>query len=104
MSIVEFKNVVKRFGSSVVLNGVDINIEQGEVVVVVGPSGSGKSTFLRCINALETIEGGDIVVNGLSVLGSGSTVRALRRDAGMVFPPVTLFQARKGGIWGKRGS
>src|SRR3546814_10061356 len=91
MSIVEFKNVVKRFGSSVVLNGVDINIEQGEVVVVVGPSGSGKSTFLRCINALETIEGGDIVVNGLSVLGSGPTVRELRREAGMVFQQFNLF-------------
>src|SRR3546814_19405659 len=91
MSIVEFKNVVKRFGSSVVLNGVDINIEQGEVVVVVGPSGSGKPTFLRCINALETIEGGDIVVNGLSVLGSGPTGRALRRKAGMVFQQFNLL-------------
>ncbi len=91
MSIVEFKNVVKRFGSSVVLNGIDLTIEKGEVVVVVGPSGSGKSTFLRCINVLETIEGGDIIVNGLSVLGSGPEVRELRREAGMVFQQFNLF-------------
>lgn len=91
MSIVEFKNVVKRFGSSTVLNGVDLTIEKGEVVVVVGPSGSGKSTFLRCINVLETIEGGDITVNGLSVRGSGAEVRELRREAGMVFQQFNLF-------------
>jgi glutamine transport system ATP-binding protein len=91
MSIVEFKNVVKRFGSSTVLDGVDLTIEKGEVVVVVGPSGSGKSTFLRCINVLETIQGGDITVNGLSVRGSGAQVRELRREAGMVFQQFNLF-------------
>jgi len=69
MSIVEFKNVTKRFGDNVVLDGIDLSIDAGEVVVVVGPSGSGKSTFLRCINVLETIQGGDIIVNGHSVLG-----------------------------------
>jgi len=91
MSIVEFKNVVKRFGASTVLDGIDLSIEKGEVVVVVGPSGSGKSTFLRCINVLETIEGGDIIVNGLSVRGSGAQVRELRREAGMVFQQFNLF-------------
>jgi len=89
MSIVEFKNVVKRFGASTVLDGIDLSIEKGEVVV--GPSGSGKSTFLRCINVLETIEGGDIIVNGLSVRGSGAQVRELRREAGMVFQQFNLF-------------
>ena len=91
MSIVEFKNVTKRFGENVVLDGIDLSIEPGEVVVVVGPSGSGKSTFLRCINVLETIQGGDIVVNGQSVLGSPAQVRELRREAGMVFQQFNLF-------------
>ena len=91
MSIVEFKNVVKRFGDNVVLDGIDLSIEKGEVVVIVGPSGSGKSTLLRCINVLETIQDGDIVVNGLSVRGKGAQVRELRREAGMVFQQFNLF-------------
>src|SRR5690606_37325432 len=91
MSIVEFKNVTKRFGENVVLDGISLAIEPGEVVVVVGPSGSGKSTFLRCINVLETIQGGDIIVNGQSVLGTPAQVRELRREAGMVFQQFNLF-------------
>ncbi|GAA0777801.1 glutamine ABC transporter ATP-binding protein GlnQ [Castellaniella ginsengisoli] len=91
MSIVEFKNVTKRFGENIVLDGIDLSIDAGEVVVVVGPSGSGKSTFLRCINVLETIQGGDIVVNGQSVLGPPAQVRELRREAGMVFQQFNLF-------------
>jgi glutamine transport system ATP-binding protein len=91
MSMVEFKNVVKKFGDNTVLNGIDLSIEKGEVVVVVGPSGSGKSTLLRCINVLETIQGGDIIVSGLSVRGSGAKVRELRREAGMVFQQFNLF-------------
>ncbi|MGB3276630.1 MAG: glutamine ABC transporter ATP-binding protein GlnQ [Castellaniella sp.] len=91
MSIVEFKNVTKCFGDNVVLDGIDLSIDAGEVVVVVGPSGSGKSTFLRCINVLETIQGGDIIVNGHSVLGPPAQVRELRREAGMVFQQFNLF-------------
>ncbi len=91
MTIVEFKNVVKQFGDNTVLDGISLTIDKGEVVVVVGPSGSGKSTFLRCINVLESIQGGDIIVNGLSVLGSPAQVRELRREAGMVFQQFNLF-------------
>ena len=91
MSMVEFKNVIKRFGASTVLNGITLSIEAGEVVVVVGPSGSGKSTFLRCINVLETIEDGDLLVDGLSVKGDAAQIREIRREAGMVFQQFNLF-------------
>ncbi|WP_251865033.1 glutamine ABC transporter ATP-binding protein GlnQ [Achromobacter sp. Marseille-Q4962] len=91
MSMVEFHNVTKRFGDSLVLDGITLNIEAGEVVVVVGPSGSGKSTFLRCINVLETINGGDLLVDGLSVKGDAAQVREIRREAGMVFQQFNLF-------------
>ncbi|WP_395028241.1 glutamine ABC transporter ATP-binding protein GlnQ [Comamonas odontotermitis] len=91
MSMVEFKKVSKRFGKTVVLDGVDLKIEKGEVVVLIGPSGSGKSTLLRCINALERIDGGDLLVDGLSVNGGERTVREIRREAGMVFQQFNLF-------------
>ena len=91
MSMVEFHNVTKRFGESTVLNGISLNIDAGEVVVVVGPSGSGKSTFLRCINVLETINDGDLLVDGLSVKGDAATIREIRREAGMVFQQFNLF-------------
>ncbi len=91
MSIVEFRNVTKSFGASCVLNDISLNIDAGEVVVVVGPSGSGKSTFLRCINVLETITDGDLLVGGHSVKGSPAEVREIRREAGMVFQQFNLF-------------
>jgi glutamine transport system ATP-binding protein len=91
MSMVEFHNVTKRFGESTVLDGISLNIDAGEVVVVVGPSGSGKSTFLRCINVLETINDGDLLVDGLSVKGGAAQVREIRREAGMVFQQFNLF-------------
>jgi len=91
MSMVEFHNVTKHFGESMVLNGISLNIDAGEVVVVVGPSGSGKSTFLRCINVLETINDGDLLVDGLSVKGDAAQVREIRREAGMVFQQFNLF-------------
>ncbi|OZI53833.1 glutamine ABC transporter ATP-binding protein GlnQ [Bordetella genomosp. 5] len=91
MSMVEFDNVIKRFGETTVLDGISLAIDAGEVVVVVGPSGSGKSTFLRCINVLETIDDGDLRVDGLSVRGSAREVREIRREAGMVFQQFNLF-------------
>lgn len=91
MSMVTFQNVVKKFGDNTILNDISLSIDKGEVVVVVGPSGSGKSTFLRCINALETIQEGDIRVGELSVRGTPAEVRELRREAGMVFQQFNLF-------------
>ena len=91
MSIIEFKNTSKHFGPLKVLDGVDLSINAGEVVVLVGPSGSGKSTLLRCINGLETITGGDLIVDGLSVTGSSKQLREIRQEAGMVFQQFNLF-------------
>jgi glutamine transport system ATP-binding protein len=91
MSIIDFQSVTKKFGDVTILDKVTLGIEPGEVVVVIGPSGSGKSTFLRCINALESIDGGDLLVEGTSVTGTPSDVRRIRREAGMVFQQFNLF-------------
>ncbi|WP_028221812.1 glutamine ABC transporter ATP-binding protein GlnQ [Paraburkholderia oxyphila] len=90
-AMVQFKRVTKRFGQTTVLDAVDLTIHAGEVVVLIGPSGSGKSTLLRCINALEHIDGGDLVVDGISVLDGASQVREIRKEAGMVFQQFNLF-------------
>ncbi|WP_415490222.1 glutamine ABC transporter ATP-binding protein GlnQ [Acetobacter sp.] len=89
--MVEFRNVTKTFGKVTVLRDVDLRIDPAEVVVLIGPSGSGKSTLLRCINALETIDGGDLVVDGISVHEKPARIRALRQEAGMVFQQFNLF-------------
>lgn len=91
MSIVEFQKVTKTFGSVTVLDSVDLSIDSGEVVVLIGPSGSGKSTLLRCINALERIDSGDLVVDEISVNSPPSKVRLIRQEAGMVFQQFNLF-------------
>ena len=91
MPLVALRNISKRYGSHVVLDGVDLDIEPGEVVAIIGRSGSGKSTLLRCINGLETIDSGDIVVNGRAVTPKRSALRALHRDVGVVFQSYNLF-------------
>ncbi|TCG05049.1 glutamine ABC transporter ATP-binding protein [Paraburkholderia steynii] len=91
MNMVEFKGVSKSFGHVAVLKDISLRIESGEVVVVVGPSGSGKSTMLRCINVLEKISGGDLLVDGQSVKGNASVIRNIRLEAGMVFQQFNLF-------------
>lgn len=91
MSIVEFKNVSKAFDDLVVLKDLNFNVEKGEIVFVVGPSGSGKSTLLRCINQLEEISSGDLLVEGQSVADKSTNVREIRREAGMVFQQFNLF-------------
>ena len=91
MSMIEFREATKRFGSHVVLHPLSLRIETGEVAVIIGPSGSGKSTMLRCINVLETISGGDLRVDDISVLGPSRDIRRIRLEAGMVFQQFNLF-------------
>ena len=91
MSIIKFDDVSKSYGSVDVLKGITLSIAEREIVCLVGPSGSGKSTLLRCINALETITGGDLIVDGLSVRGSKREIRQIRLEAGMVFQQFNLF-------------
>ncbi|UJD88561.1 glutamine ABC transporter ATP-binding protein GlnQ [Rahnella aquatilis] len=89
--MIEFKNVSKHFGKTQVLHDIDLNISQGEVVVIIGPSGSGKSTLLRCINKLEEITSGELIVDGLKVNDPKVDERLIRQEAGMVFQQFYLF-------------
>ena len=73
------------------LHNIDLKINRGEVVVIIGPSGSGKSTLLRCINKLEEITSGDLIVDGLKVNDPKVDERLIRREAGMVFQQFHLF-------------
>jgi polar amino acid transport system ATP-binding protein len=86
-----FKGVNKWFGTHHVLRDIDLSIAAGEVVVVCGPSGSGKSTLIRCVNVLERIQQGDIVVLGQSVTAPGLDLPKLRTRVGMVFQQFNLF-------------
>jgi glutamate transport system ATP-binding protein len=83
--------VEKRFGSVHALTDVSLDVAAGEVVVVIGPSGSGKSTLCRCINRLETIDGGTITVDGAPLPEEGKALARLRADIGMVFQSFNLF-------------
>ncbi|MFG1175370.1 glutamine ABC transporter ATP-binding protein GlnQ [Erwiniaceae bacterium CAU 1747] len=89
--MIEFKNVSKHFGATQVLHDINLKIEKGEVVVIIGPSGSGKSTLLRCINKLEEITSGELIVDGLKVNDPKVDDRLIRQEAGMVFQQFHLF-------------
>jgi glutamate transport system ATP-binding protein len=89
-NLVELTGVKKAFGDNVVLNGIDLSVTRGEVIVIAGPSGSGKSTMLRCINGLETIDAGEIRFDGRPVK-PGKGLPALRAEIGMVFQQFNLF-------------
>ena len=89
--LVVMDNVKKSFGSNLVLDGIDLEISPGEAVVIAGPSGSGKSTMLRCINALETIDSGEILFDGRSIPDAGKDIYKIRANIGMVFQQFNLF-------------
>ncbi|ENL8546005.1 amino acid ABC transporter ATP-binding protein [Serratia marcescens] len=89
--MIRVHNLQKQFGESHVLRGISCQIAANEVVCVIGPSGSGKSTFLRCINALETLSGGEIEVNGFAVHDQKTDLNKMRESVGMVFQRFNLF-------------
>jgi glutamine transport system ATP-binding protein len=89
--MITIKNLHKYFGSLEVLRGIDLNIKQGEVVVIIGPSGSGKSTLLRCINRLEQITSGTIIVDGYDINDKNTDINFIRTEVGMVFQQFNLF-------------
>lgn len=81
----------KSFGKNEVLKGIDLTINQGEVVCIIGPSGSGKSTFLRCLNRLEDINGGEVLVDGTNIADKSIDINKARQNIGMVFQHFNLF-------------
>jgi len=91
MNLISFENVNKHYGDFHVLKNINLEIKQGEVVVVIGPSGSGKSTMLRCINHLEEITDGSLVVNQFQVHDKKVNINLMRRDIGMVFQHFNLY-------------
>jgi polar amino acid transport system ATP-binding protein len=91
MSLVEIRNVTKRFGALTVLDEVSLDIEEGEIISIIGRSGSGKSTLLRCINGLEQIQGGSITVDGVRLGDPATDLRKLRQQVGIVFQSYNLF-------------
>ena len=91
MPVIAVKNLQKSFGKNNVLRGIDTEIKKGEVVVVIGPSGSGKSTFLRCLNRLEDVTGGEILFEGQPITDKKHNIDKTREKMGMVFQQFNLF-------------
>ncbi|CZQ80204.1 abc transporter [Trichococcus palustris] len=84
-------NLKKSFGNNEVLKGIDLEVAEGEVVCIIGPSGSGKSTLLRCLNKLEDISGGTVIVDGKDITDPATDINKVREDIGMVFQHFNLF-------------
>jgi polar amino acid transport system ATP-binding protein len=92
MPIVEIAGLRKRYGTNEVLKGIDLAVQRGEVIAIIGKSGSGKSTLLRCVNGLETFDEGSLAVDGQPLLhGDAKAMRALRQSVGMIFQSFNLF-------------
>lgn len=90
-SLIKVENLSKNFGDLEVLRDINIDVEEGEVICIIGPSGSGKSTLLRCINQLETQSGGNIYYNDKNICDKNSDLRKYREEVGMVFQRFNLF-------------
>ncbi len=88
---IKVKGLKKKFGHLEVLNGIDLEVTEGEVVCIIGPSGSGKSTFLRCLNLLEKPTGGTVIVDGTEITGRKVEINKIRENIGMVFQQFNLF-------------
>ena len=91
MALVELQDVIKRYGTHTVLNGVSLAVEKGEIIAIIGRSGSGKSTMLRCVNGLEPIQGGQVRFEGTAVNAPDTDLRKLRQHVGIVFQSFNLF-------------
>ena len=89
--IIDIEGLVKRFGENSVLDGIDLSVSKGEVVVLIGPSGCGKSTLLRCLNGLEPIQGGSITLHGEPIIHGDKSLYKIRQKIGMVFQSYDLF-------------
>ena len=89
--MIDVINLQKSFGDNVVLDGIDVTIDKGDIVVVIGPSGSGKSTFLRCLNCMEDPTGGQIIFNGVDIVDMKEDINQHRRHMGMVFQHFNLY-------------
>ncbi len=89
--MLEVKKLKKKFGSNVVLNDISFNVSKGDIISIVGPSGSGKSTLLRCLNLIEKPSSGDIIFEGISLIGKKVDLSLLRQKMGMVFQQFNLF-------------
>ncbi|MGE5704637.1 MAG: amino acid ABC transporter ATP-binding protein [Clostridia bacterium] len=89
--IIKVRDLKKNFGDIQVLKGVNLTVQQGEVVALIGSSGSGKSTLLRCLNRLETITDGQIIIDGIELNQSTKNISMIRREVGMVFQQFNLF-------------
>ncbi|MFQ6596700.1 amino acid ABC transporter ATP-binding protein, partial [Streptococcus sp. IMAU11618] len=90
-TILEIKDLKKSFGDTPILQGLSLKVQKGEVVVILGPSGCGKSTLLRCINGLENIQAGDILLDGQSITKNQKDFHLVRQKIGMVFQSYELF-------------
>lgn len=91
MSFITFSGVNKWYGATKVLTDINLQIQAGEVIAVIGPSGAGKSTLIRCINGLESIDSGEIMVNGVSVTNDKAAFYQVRQEVGMVFQQYNLY-------------
>ncbi|QOV18462.1 amino acid ABC transporter ATP-binding protein [Blautia liquoris] len=89
--MIEFHKVYKNFGKLEVLKGIDLNIEKGQVVTLIGPSGSGKSTILRCMNLLERPTSGTVIIDGQDITKPKVDIQDVRKNIGMVFQHFNLF-------------
>jgi polar amino acid transport system ATP-binding protein len=89
--VVQLQDVHKSFGDNVVLDGIDLTVNAGQALVIIGPSGSGKSTLLRCVNLLEPVDSGRIFFEGEEITGKGTRVPAVRQRIGIVFQQFNLF-------------
>ncbi|MFD2043216.1 amino acid ABC transporter ATP-binding protein [Ornithinibacillus salinisoli] len=91
MTVIKVKNLKKNFGDQEVLKDISVNVKESEVVCIIGASGSGKSTFLRCLNRLEDITAGEVIIDGKNITDKDANINKIRQEVGMVFQQFNLF-------------